>query len=84
MIPDPRQTPVLPIPAAGELLGLGRSSAYELAARGGLPGLIVLGHRKVVATATLLRVLGFDPGHNEAPSSTPGAIATTSTSWSRE
>lgn len=51
--------PVLTVKRAGELLGLGRGSAYRAAARGELPTLR-FGRRLVVPTAKLLGLLGFD------------------------
>ncbi|KAA1427869.1 helix-turn-helix domain-containing protein [Nocardioides antri] len=43
--------------SAASLLGVGRSVAYEAAERGDLPSLRI-GHRIVVPTAALLRMLG--------------------------
>lgn len=60
MIPDPRETPVLTVEAAGELLGISRSAAYGAARRGEMPGLLAIGRRRVVATAVLLKALGLD------------------------
>lgn len=49
---------VISIPESGELLGLGRSSAYAAAVRGELP-VLVIGRRKVVPVAALLKLLGI-------------------------
>lgn len=52
---------VLTVAEAGELLGISRAFAYELAARGELP-VIRLGRRIVVPKAALLRLVEFgDP-----------------------
>lgn len=45
---------------AAELLGIGRSLAYELARSGELPGVIKLGHRYVVSRTALFRALGVE------------------------
>jgi hypothetical protein len=44
-------------PNAAGLLGVGRSHAYVMAARGDLPA-ISLGHRRVCLVPALLRLLG--------------------------
>lgn len=43
---------------AAELLGIGRSLAYQLARTGELPGVVKLGNRYIVGRAALLRALG--------------------------
>lgn len=58
-LPDPDIRPTLTVEEAGELLGIGRSLAYEKAASGELPS-IRFGRRLVVPTATLLKLLGRD------------------------
>ncbi|MCP4303579.1 MAG: hypothetical protein GY788_01580 [bacterium] len=65
VVPDPRETPVLDVAAAGELLGLGRSKSYEEANRyldtegtEGLPA-YRFGRRIVCPTALVLQVLGL-------------------------
>ena len=45
---------------AAELLGIGRSTAYELVARGEL-ATVRLGRRVVVTRPTLTELLGFEP-----------------------
>ncbi|TYK50578.1 helix-turn-helix domain-containing protein [Actinomadura decatromicini] len=60
-LPDPRKRPTIPVPEAGELLGLSRASAYEAANRGDIPTLRI-GRRMVVPTARLLAMLGLDNG----------------------
>jgi excisionase family DNA binding protein len=47
---------VLTVAEAGELLGISRAFAYELAARGDLP-VVRLGRRIVVPKAALLRLV---------------------------
>jgi len=59
MLPDPVQEPTIPIPRAGKILKISRSSAYEAASRGEIPT-IRLGRRLVVPTAKLLALLGID------------------------
>jgi len=44
---------------AGQILGVGRSAAYDAVARGDLPS-IRLGRRLLVPTAGLRRLLGLD------------------------
>ena len=51
------QSQTMKVEAAGKVLGIGRSLAYQLAARGELPGLILLGGRMVVSRARLDRYL---------------------------
>lgn len=58
-LPDPDVRPTLTVEEAGELLGIGRSLAYEKAASGELPA-IRLGRRLVIPTASLLKLLGRD------------------------
>jgi excisionase family DNA binding protein len=55
------------IEAAGELLGLSRSSAYRAAARGELPTLR-FGRRLLVPTRRLLDLLGFQDRPTDGPS----------------
>jgi hypothetical protein len=65
VLPDPRTEPTLDVARAGELLGLGRSAAYEAAhqfletdGRAGLPCLRFNSHTLRVPTARLLELLG--------------------------
>jgi hypothetical protein len=48
---------------AGEILGMGRTSAYDLAWRGDFPVTVIKVPRRrwVVPTAALLRLLGYEP-----------------------
>ncbi len=57
-IPDPRDTPTLSVPEAGLILGLSRPAAYAAAKRGEIPTL-QLGRRRIVPTASLLKMLGL-------------------------
>lgn len=65
MIPDPRETPVLPVEVAGRLAGLGRSAAYQAANRwletDGREGLPCLkwGRSLRCPTALVLDMLGL-------------------------
>ncbi len=51
-----RDRATLTVEEAAELLGVGRSSAYEAARRGDIPAIRV-GHRLVVSAPALLRLL---------------------------
>lgn len=51
---------VYTVTEAGELLGLGRSTAYDLAAQGVLPT-VRLGRRLMVTRPALTALLGFEP-----------------------
>ncbi len=51
---------VYTVAEAAELLGIGRSTAYDLVARSELPT-VRLGHRVVVSRPTLTALLGFEP-----------------------
>jgi hypothetical protein len=57
-LPDPRNTPVLSVPAAGRLVGLSRDAAYRAARTGQLPT-VRYGRTVKVPTAALLRQLGL-------------------------
>lgn len=60
-LPDPETHPTVPVwPTAGRALRLGRSATYAAAARGEIPGLLRIGNKYVVATATLRHALGLD------------------------
>jgi hypothetical protein len=53
---------VVDLPTAARALGLGRSTAYELARRGAFPCPVLrVGSSYRVPTAGLLRVLGIEP-----------------------
>jgi Helix-turn-helix domain len=53
-----RLPPTLTVPAAGAILGVGRTLAYEAARRGDIPS-IRIGNRVVVPTRSLLAMLGI-------------------------
>ena len=59
---------VLTIAEAGELLGISRAFAYELAARGELP-VLRLGRRLLVPRRALLELVGAGPEAGASPSS---------------
>jgi excisionase family DNA binding protein len=61
LLPDPTNEPTISVERAGQLLGISRGSAYEAVRHGEVPS-IRIGHRVVVPTAALLRLLGIDPG----------------------
>jgi len=48
----------LTVEQAAKVLGISRTGAYQLAARGELPGVIRLGKRLLVPKAALERLLG--------------------------
>jgi excisionase family DNA binding protein len=56
--------PTLTVEQAAEILGCGRTLAYELIRRGEFPSRVIrLGRRRyVIPTADLLRVIGVDEG----------------------
>ena len=56
-LPDPESVPWLSVPAAGAILGLGRSASYAAASSGDLPTIRVNG-RLLVPTAKLRAMLG--------------------------
>lgn len=58
-LPDPVAQPTMTIPEAARLLRISKSCAYEAAKRGHLP-IIQMAGRRLVPTATLLGMLGFD------------------------
>ena len=63
---------VVDVATAARALGLGRSTAYELARRGELPCRVLhIGSSYRIPTADLLRVLGIDPApvNESAPKS---------------
>jgi hypothetical protein len=60
--------PTVDLPTAARALGVGRTLAYALAGRGEFPCRVLrLGHRYLVPTAELHRVLGLaaEPGRDE-------------------
>ncbi len=61
-LPDPREEPTVPVwPVVGRLLGRKRSAILELARQDRLPVRVLrVGRSYRVATAELLRVLGFE------------------------
>lgn len=65
---------VLTVERAGQLLGLGRTAAYEAVNRGEIP-IIRLGRRVVVPTARVLALLGLHPTHEEGDEPRPGPAA---------
>jgi predicted DNA-binding transcriptional regulator AlpA len=65
--------PVLDVPTAGRLLGLGRSAAYDLIGAGRWPTPVLrLGRRLRIPTAPLLALLGLDAVR---PSRADGIVA---------
>lgn len=64
------------IEKAGQLLGLGRTAAYEAARRGEIPT-IDFGRRKAVPKARLAVMLGYPPTYFDGPE--PEAVPTAQT-----
>ena len=59
---------VIDVATAARALGLGRSTAYDLARRGKFPCRVLhIGSSYRVPTAELLRVLGIEPADEPAP-----------------
>lgn len=67
--PDPRAlSPALDIVTTGRLLGIGRTTAYQLARRGQFPVPVLrIGRGYRVPTAPLLTLLGIDTPADTAP-----------------
>lgn len=57
-IPNASERPTLTVDEAAAILGISRSSAFNAAAAGELPT-IRIGHRLLVPTAALRRLLGM-------------------------
>jgi len=57
-LPDPKVEPTVTVERAGEVLNLGRSSAYAGVRSGEIPS-IRIGRRVLVPTARLLAMLGL-------------------------
>ena len=69
MLPDPSVRPTLTVQEVAVLLRLGRSSAYAAVRSGEIPSVRV-GHRLLVPTAALLRLLDAPPSRT-APEFAP-------------
>jgi excisionase family DNA binding protein len=59
-LPNPGTEPTITVERAGAVLGIGRAAAYAAVRAGEIPS-IKLGHRIVVPTAALLRMLDVVP-----------------------
>jgi hypothetical protein len=65
-LPDPEVTPIVDLwPTAGRALDLGRNATYKAARAGTIPT-IRAGHRWLVPTAALRRLLGLDGDQERA------------------
>ncbi len=65
---------VVDVTTAARALGLGRSTAYELARRDEFPCRVIrVGSSYRIPTADLLRVLGIDPADEREPTSRTAA-----------
>lgn len=53
-----RDLPTMSVSSAAEVLGIGRTLAYQLANSGELPGVMHIGNRIVVSTSLLRKALG--------------------------
>jgi excisionase family DNA binding protein len=58
-LPDPLKSPTLTVPEAAAVLGISRAAAYAAVQRGDIPS-IRIGHRLVVSTVALWRMLGLE------------------------
>ncbi|HMF83596.1 MAG TPA: helix-turn-helix domain-containing protein [Acidimicrobiia bacterium] len=65
VLPDPRTEPTISVQRAAQVIGVSRGSAYEGVRRGEIPS-IRIGHRLLVPTAALLRLVGLE----QSPSAT--------------
>lgn len=65
MLPSAAEQPTTRVEDAARFLSISRSSAYAAVRRGEIPS-IRIGHRIVVPTAALRRMLGLDPEPSEA------------------
>lgn len=59
MIPNPTDKPTLTVDESAELMRISRSSAYEAVRNGQIPS-IRIGHRWLVPTAALRKLLGVE------------------------
>lgn len=57
LLPDPVKSPTVTVPEAAAVLGVSRAAAYAAVQRGDIPS-IRIGHRVVVPTVELRRLLG--------------------------
>jgi excisionase family DNA binding protein len=60
VLPSPSEQPTTRVEDAARALGVSRSAAYEAVRRGEIPS-IRIGHRIVIPTAALRRMLELDP-----------------------
>jgi hypothetical protein len=74
-LPDLRGRWTITVPEAGQILGVGRDSAYRAAAAGQIPTLEI-GRRLVVPVHRLLELLGQPPNDSEAGPVSPTPAAT--------
>lgn len=58
-LPNPLESPTLTVPEAAAVLGISRAAAYAGVQRGDIPS-IRIGHRVVVSTVALWRMLGLE------------------------
>jgi excisionase family DNA binding protein len=65
VVPDPATQPTISVEEAGELLGIGRSTAYDAVRTGEIPS-IRFGRKIVVPTAAVRRMLRLDGDGPEA------------------
>lgn len=63
-IADLRKRATCSVEEAGRVLGVHRSTAYDMAKRGVIPTISLGGTRKRVPTAAVLRMLGIDDTPN--------------------
>ena len=65
MLPKATEQPTTRVDEAAHVLGISRSAAYEGVRRGEIPS-IRIGHRIVIPTAALRRMLELDPPSDDA------------------
>jgi excisionase family DNA binding protein len=58
VFPNPKVEPTLKVERAAQLMGIGRTAAYDAATRGEIPT-IKVGRRLLVPTAALAQLLGI-------------------------
>lgn len=64
-LPDPLRVPTVTVSRAAHLLGISRSAAYTAARRGDIP-VIRIGHRILVPTVGVYRLIGHPLVSDEA------------------
>jgi len=80
-IPNPLIEPIIGVERAGQILGIGRSKAYELAQTNNFPvGVLKIGRTYHVLTSSLVETLGLDAYLTDPPAVSNISKPQTSTS----